>query len=166
MSGEPLASEEIRSLFEAARFAPSCYNDQPWQFHIATHGSKKWSSFFDLLVPFNQQWCERAALLGISVGRNRFAHNQKPNRTFAYDCGAAWENLALQGHALGLVVHGMAGFDYEKAATILSLGSDWEVLAMFAVGRPGPLSLLPKEMQSKEVLSSRKPLTEVFIESE
>jgi nitroreductase len=152
LSGEPVSREEILSLFEAARWAPSSFNDQPWRFIWAKKGSDGWDILFHLLVDANKTWCEKADVLCVAVGRKTFEKNGKPSVTFAYDTGAAWENLALQGSSMGLVVHGMSGFDYEKARRDLGVGDPFEVLAMFAVGRPGP---------TNEVQTGRKKGAEI-----
>lgn len=153
---EPLPQEVIDSLFEAARFAPSCYNEQPWCFLYGKKGTPHWKLFFDLLVPFNQAWCEKAPILGAVLGRTHFEKNGKPSITFAFDTGAAWENLCLEGTSRGLVVHGMGGFNYEGAAQVLKVPSTHQVLAMFAIGKKGPKELLPADLQAKEIPGDRK----------
>ncbi len=164
MSGEAVTQQELASLFEAARFAPSSYNGQPWSFLYAKKGTPHWDLFFNLLVPFNQQWCANASVLGVSLARKTFAHNNKPCRTHAYDTGAAWALLSIEGCHLGLVVHGMEGFDYDRARKELSVPDGYEILAMFAVGRPGPKEVLSQELQAKEMPGLRKPIEEFAFE--
>jgi nitroreductase len=166
MSGEPLSDEEMRTLFEAARWAPSTYNEQEWRFLYARRGSPQWPSFFDLLVEGNKAWCERAAMLVVILAHKVFSRNGKPNPVHVFDCGCAFENLALQGTAMGLVVHGMQGFDYDKARTALHVPDDYAVVAMFAAGRPGDPSLLPEPVREREQPSDRKPVTEIICEGE
>ena len=160
MSGAPLTDAELHSLFEAARWAPSCFNDQPWVFLYARRDTEQWERFFGLLVEPNQVWCQRAGALLVVCGRRNFAHNGKPNRTFAFDCGSAWENLALQASNMHLVAHGMAGFDYDRARTELAVPADHDVLAMVALGRPGRVEDLPEKLRAKEMPSDRRPITE------
>src|SRR4051794_26173402 len=144
MSGEPLSEGEVLTLFEAARWAPSTYNEQEWRFLYARRETPPWASIFDLLVPGNQAWCKNAALLCVIIAHKNFALNGKPNPVHLFDAGAAFENLALQGTAMGLVVHGMMGFDFGKARTQLKVPDDYDVAAMFAAGRSGPVDVLPE----------------------
>lgn len=164
MSGEAISQEEILSLFEAARWAPSSYNNQPWRFIYGKKGTEHFDRLFDLLVDFNKSWCKNAALLCVVVAGKNFERNGKPAVTYAYDTGSAWENLALEGTSRGLVVHGMQGFDYEKAGKVLNVPDDFQVLAMFAVGKPAPKESLSKELQEKEIPSSRKKVEEIAFE--
>jgi len=164
MSGEPLSDGEILTLFEAARWAPSTYNEQEWRFLYARRETPQWPLLFDLLIEFNQSWCKNAAMLCVVIAHKVFALNGKPNPVHLYDAGAAWENIALQGTAMGLVVHGMSGFDFEKARASLNVPDDFAVVAMFAVGRPAPVEVLPEKLREKEVPSDRKPVTELICE--
>jgi nitroreductase len=107
MTGEEIDDALILSLFEAARWAPSCYNNQPWKFLYAKKGTSHFNTFFSFLVDFNKSWCEKAALLGVIAAETLFEKNKKPSITHALDTGAAWENLALEGNSRNLVVHGM-----------------------------------------------------------
>lgn len=160
MTGEPLSDEELFPLFEAARWAPSSSNAQPWRFLYAKRDTAYWNMFFDLLVDFNKQWCVKAAILGITLARKTFEHNNKPSVTYAFDTGAAWENLCLEGTSRGLVVHGMEGFDYVKAQALAP--EEFEVLAMFAVGKRAPKHDLPNEkLQAREAPSNRKKISEI-----
>lgn len=160
MSGEPLEEETLMSLFEAARWAPSCFNDQPWRFLYARREGPHWEDFFGLLVEANQAWAKQAAVLVVAVSHKVFEYNAKPSPTHTFDTGAAWQNLALEGAHRGLVVHGMAGFDYERAPEVLGLPEDYAVEAMIAIGKPGAKTDLPEALQKKEFPSSRKPIPE------
>lgn len=164
MTGEALSEEEVRSLFEAARWAPSSYNEQPWRFLYAKRNTAHWDLFFDLLIDFNKEWCANAALLGMILSRGRFAKNEKPAPTHALDAGAAWENICLEGTARGLVVHGMQGFDYEKARMTLHVPEVWQIHAMFAAGKRAPKSILSPALQEREVPSQRKKVSEFAFE--
>ena len=163
MSGELLSHEELMTLFEAARWAPSCFNDQPWKFHYATKDSPKWNDVFSLLVEFNQSWCKNAAALAILTTQKNFSHNGKPNRNAISDSGAAWENLALQASSMGLIARGMGGYDVEKARSFLNLPEDTEIIHMIAIGRPGKKEDLPTDLQTQETPSGRKELKEIAI---
>jgi nitroreductase len=166
MSGEKISEGELMSLFEAARWAPSSYNNQPWRFLYAKRETSHWPKFFDLLIDFNKMWCEKAALLGVVISEKIFEKTKKPSATHSLDTGAAWENLALEGTSRGLVVHGMQGFDYEKAKKTLRVPDEFEVLAMFAVGKKAPKETLPPDLQQKEVPSQRKKVSEIAFEGE
>lgn len=162
MSGEPMTDQELRQLFEAARWAPSSYNGQPWRFIYAKRATKEWHMLFDLLVDFNKKWTSKASALVLVLSRNNFEHNEKPNSTHSFDTGAAWENVALQAHLNGLVAHGMSGFDYERARIILNIPADYTIEMMFAVGKRGTLEDLPADMQTiEDKASGRKPLDEL-----
>ena len=164
MSGEPLTDDEMHTLFEAARWAPSTYNEQEWRFLYARRQTPQWPVFFDLLVEGNQAWCDRAALLVVILAHKVFSKNGKPNPVHLFDCGCAFENLALQGTAMGLVVHGMQGFDFDKARAVLKVPDDYAVAAMFAAGRPGDPTDLPQHLQEREKPSDRKPIQQILCE--
>lgn len=164
MSGEPITDQELFPLFEAAKWAPSSYNAQPWRFLYAHRDTPQWSLFFNLMVEFNQGWTKDAAVLLVMISRINFEHNNKPAPTHAFDAGAAWACLALEGSLRGLVVHGMQGFDYEKARRDLQIPDGYQVNAMAAIGKPGRKEDLPKELQEREVPSDRKKLSDIICE--
>ncbi len=164
LSGEEISQEELMTLFEAARWAPSSYNGQPWRFFYARRDHAHWDEFFDLMVEFNQGWAKDAAVLIVVVSRTTFEHNDKPAQTHSFDTGSAWENLALQASAMGLVAHGMQGFDYDKARQVLQLPDHYHVEAMVAVGLPGNAEDLPEGLREREKPSDRKPLEDIICE--
>ena len=164
MSGEPLSDGEILTLFEAARWAPSTYNEQEWRFLYARRDTAEWKTFFNLLVEGNQGWCANAGILVVILAHKVFAKNGKPNPVHLFDAGAAWENLALQATAMGIVSHGMAGFNFGKARAALGVPEHFDVAAMFALGRPGDPSKLPPDLQKMEVPSQRRPLAQTICE--
>ncbi len=164
MTGESIEETELMSLFEAARWAPSSYNDQPTRFLYAKRDTPVWSTFFNLLIDFNQQWVKQAAVLIAVTSRQHYEQNNKPSPTHQFDAGAAWMCLALEGLQRGLVVHGMSGFDYEKARLDLKVPKDYDVLAMIAIGKPAHPGTLPEGLRQKETPSGRKPLSSLIIE--
>lgn len=164
MSGEKIKDEELMSLFEAARWAPSSSNNQPWRFLYAKRETPHWETFFSLLVDFNQNWCAKAAVLGLVLAQKIFEKTKKPSVTHSFDTGAAWENLALEGSHRHLVVHGMEGFDYQKARKELKVPEEFDVLAMFAIGKRAPKETLPPDLQKREVPSIRKKVSEFAFE--
>src|SRR5262249_47082543 len=127
MTAEPLGDEELLPLFEAARWAPSSFNGQLWRFIIARRQDKdEWDKFVGLLVPGNAAWAKNPAAMLVVAPRNLFEYNEKPSRTHAFDAGAAWENLPLEGARRGLVTHGMEGFDYDRAKAELAVPDEFE----------------------------------------
>ena len=164
MTGEELNDEDIMSLFEAARWAPSSFNNQPWRFIYAKRNTGYWDRLFNLLADTNKSWAKNAALLAVVISRKNFEFNGKPARTHQFDAGSAWENLALEASSRGIVAHGMQGFDYEKARTELRIPADFEVMAMIAIGKRGPKEDLPTELQDKEKPNDRKALKDIIME--
>ncbi len=164
MTGEEMHNEELMPLFEAARWAPSSYNEQPWKFLYAKRQTPHWDTFFNLMVPFNQSWTKTAACLVVVLSKKTFAANNKPTKTHSFDTGAAWMSLAIEATSRGYVAHGMQGFDYEKAKKLLNVPDDYQVEAMIAIGKRADKSSLPQELQGKEAPSSRRPLNEIIHE--
>jgi len=154
-SGEPLPDGALGSLLEAARWAPSSGNNQPWRFVYARCGTAAFKAFHDLLAPGNKPWCEKASALVVVVARMTRADG-RPARTHAFDTGAAWMSLALQAHLLGLVAHGMEGFDYDRAGQVIGLPPDHAIQCMVAVGRPGRREDLPEPYRGREEPSDRR----------
>jgi nitroreductase len=164
MSGEEVSEEELLTLFEAARWAPSSYNNQPWRLLYARRGGEHWPAFLGLLVEGNRHWAKEASVLVLFVSKETFDFNGQPYPTHSFDTGAAWENLALQATLLGLATHGMQGFDYERARAELNIPEGFRVEAMVAVGRHGDPAQLPEAMRAREAPSDRKPLSEITCE--
>ena len=162
MTGEPLSEPELMTLFEAARWAPSTYNEQEWRFLYARKGDAHWETFFRLLEKANQEWCGTAAVLLVVLSKKTFTKNGKPNPVHTFDSGAAFENMALQAAAMGLVCHGMAGFNQSKARVDLKVPEDYAVEAMVALGRPGDPDDLPEAIRARETPSDRKLIAEII----
>lgn len=161
---EPLRPEQVSALFEAARWAPSCFNEQPWRFVYATEAEDR-ERLAALLVEGNRVWAAKAPLLGIVFAKKSFTQNGKPNRWGPFDAGAACLSLALQARASGLYAHFMGGFD--EPASYAALGvpeQEYTAMAAFAVGHRGEASALPEELAEREQPSDRKPLGELAFE--
>jgi len=156
MTGETLSQEDLLPLFEAARWAPSAFNNQPWRFYYALRDSNKFDDLMGLLVDKNRQWCVNAACLMIVVSKKTYDHNGSPMRSHVYDTGAAWMAMAIEGIRRGYVVHGMAGFDSKAASDYLALWDEYQVNFMAAVGVPSI------QIEGEEV-SQRKPVNEIAI---
>ena len=163
MSGGDVDEATLLNLFEAARWAPSANNNQPWRFIYARRNTPRWEVFFDLLAEGNQIWAKNAAVLIAVISKTTF-DSGSPARTHSYDAGAAWVSLALQGSLKNLVVHCMQGFDYDKAKEVLRVPDDYAVEAMIAVGHPGKKEDLPDYLQKREFPSPRKKLDEIVME--
>src|SRR5207244_3108236 len=164
MSGEEISDEELMRLFEAARWAPSSFNAQQWRALYARRGTEHWPLFFELLVEANKSWAKNAALLVLFISRTTFEYNGEPSITHSFDTGAAWENFALQGFRQGLVIHGMEGFDYERARSELHVPEEFQVMAMAAVAWPGAKESLPPKLQERESPNDRRKVTESICE--
>ena len=164
MSGEVISDEALFELFEAARWAPSAYNNQPWRFVYAKRDTEHWDKLFNFLLEGNQTWVKNAAVIVVLISKKTSDHNGNFMRTHSFDAGAAWENLALQGSLNGLVVHGMSGVDYDKAESGLGITDEYQVEMMFAVGKPGDPSDLPEKLREIEKPSDRKKLSEIVSE--
>ncbi|MEM9623986.1 MAG: nitroreductase family protein [Pseudomonadota bacterium] len=164
MSGKALVLDELNQLFEAARWAPSCFNSQPWRFVYAISGTPAWSPLFGLLMDMNQAWAQHAGALIAVVAKKTFEHNDQPAPTHSFDTGSAWMSMALQAQQMGLVTHAMWGFHHDHAAQVLGLTDDFAVQAMVAVGYPGDIRELPEKYQDREQPSPRKSLAELTFE--
>jgi len=155
--------EELLPLFEAARYAPSCFNEQPWLFVLATEpsGLELLRSF---LAPKNRLWADRAPALAVACARTAFSRNGNHNDWAEFDCGTAWGFLALEAQRRGFITHAMAGFDRAAASKGLKLKEGVKPIAMIAIGRYGDKSLLHPDFLPLEEPGSRKPLAEVVVE--
>jgi len=161
---EPIPEADLFSLFEAARWSPSSFNNQPWRILYARRESPEWPLFFDLLAEANQPWAKDASVLLLFVSHTCFDHNGKPSPTHSFDCGAAWQSLALQASLKGYVAHGIGGFDTARARTVLEVPDAFQVEAMAALGRQGPKEALSEELQKREHPNQRRPLVETIAE--
>jgi nitroreductase len=162
----PVEPQTLASLMEAARWAPSSRNEQPWSFIVATKANKSdFDRLLGCLVDFNVQWAQHAPVLLLSVAKLTFESNGEPNRHALHDVGQAMANLTFQANVSGLVVHQMAGFDVEKARREFSIPQDYEPVAVAAIGYPGSPASLPEKLRKRtESPRNRKPLTSFVFE--
>jgi len=160
----PVTRAQITSLLEAARWAPSCFGDEPWRFLVydRASASEDWERAFACLVEGNQAWVQNAPLLLAAVAGARFRHNDKPNRWAQYDTGAASVSLCLQASALGLVAHQMGGFDGVRLAKTFDIPDEYTPMAMIAVGHRGDPQLLPEALREKESAQRQRQPLEVI----
>ena len=155
-------SATMCSLLEAARWSPSCFNDQPWTFLLANKDQAgEFQTMLGCLTEKNQSWAKNASVLLIAIGSNVFAHNAKANMHGKYDTGAAVANLTFEATSKGIYVHQMAGFDSEKTRTTYSIPPTADPIAAIALGYLGdPESLPPDFRDMEEKPRPRKPLND------
>ena len=164
MTGEEISDEDLMGVFEAARWAPSSFNNQPWRFIYSKRTANEWVRFLDLLNEGNRIWAKNAGVLVVVISRKNFEYNEKPSITHQFDAGSAWENLALEASIRGIVAHGMQGFDYQKAREDLKIPDSFDVMAMIAIGKKGSGENLPLKLQQVEHPNDRKPLRDIIME--
>lgn len=153
---------QMRALIEAARWAASCFNDQPWHYIVATRRQPEaFERLLGCLVEANRRWAAKAPVLMLAVARSTFAHNGKPNPHAWHDLGQASAQLALQAAAMGLQIHQMAGFDRDEARQAFAIPEDHEPVAAIAVGHPGAPDSLPEDLAERErAPRQRKPVSD------
>jgi len=165
---EPISERDLFTMLEAARWAASSYNSQPWRFVYARRDTPHWEKFLDLLVPFNRSWAKDASALVIVVSNSTMrrpgSDSEVPSPTHSFDAGTASGYFALQASMMGWCVHGMVGFDKERAFTELDVPRGYRVEAAFAVGRLGDRAKLPEALQAREHPSGRLPIAELAFE--
>ena len=167
----PVEAAKLQSLFEAARWAPSSNNEQPWRFIVTKKGSESFERLIACLRPGNASWAPRAPVLILSLAKTMFdARGDKPareNRYAWHDVGQAVANLTVQATALGLCVHQMAGFEPEKAREAFSIPEGFAPVSVIALGYPGDPESLPEDLRARELAPrTRKPLEELVFEDD
>lgn len=169
-TGEEISEHTLRTLFEAARWAPSSYNSQPWRFVYARRDNAHWDKFLGLLNEYNQVWAKTASALVFLVSSETMpalsGEGTIPAPHHSFDAGAAWMALALQASSMGLAAHAMALFDAERAFTELKVPAGHKIDIAIAIGRKGPTDQLPEAMQAREAPNGRKPVTEFVFSGE
>jgi nitroreductase len=161
LSDEKIKRDDILALIEAARYAPSCFNDQPWHFIIADTDDAL-AMFRPLLTPGNQAWAGKAPVLILICARKNFAGKTVENFHHRFDTGTAWGYFTLEAEHRGLIAHGMAGFDRAAAEKAVQLPPEFEALTMVAVGKPGNADELPPEIKEREHPGTRNELSKVY----
>ena len=161
----PVTEAQITALTEAARWAPSCFGDEPWRYILWDKFSdpENWQKAFDCLAEGNQQWAKNAPLLILAASVETFSQNDKTNRWSGYDTGAASLSLCLQATAMGLMSHQMGGFDTDKIRQVFDLPADLHLWSMMAIGHAAPLDdLSPEQLERELKPRQRRPLAEQF----
>ncbi len=166
-SDREVSPETLANLFEAARWAASSFNEQPWRFIVGARGSDTYRKIFESLGEFNQKWAGTAPVLILDVALTKFSHNGTPNRVAFYDLGAAASYMTLEAASLGLAAHQMAGFDPDKARELLGVPQEYMIGAVIALGyQDEPEKLGDAEMIERELAPrNRKPLGEIVFEA-
>jgi nitroreductase len=161
-SAKAVSPETLRSLFEAARWAPSSNNEQPWVYLVASkEDTENFQKILSVLVEFNATWAKQAPVLALSVAKLTFSKGDSPNRVAFHDVGAASSQLTLEAVARGLFVHQMAGYDVEKARNVFEIPAGWDPIAAIALGYPGEPASLPAPYKERETAPRvRKPISE------
>lgn len=166
-TGEAMPQETLLSLFEAARWAPSAGNSQPWRFVYGHRGTEAFETIYDTLDEGNRRWTDKASVLAVILSqthRRSSAGEMRPAYTHAFDTGAAWASLALQAIHAGYHAHGMGGIDREKAIEVLGVPEGFRVEAGLAIGKIAPKETLPEDLMKREVPSGRKKVEEFAFE--
>jgi hypothetical protein len=158
-----MPDEDLMTVFEAARWAPSSFNAQPWRLLYAKREDADWEAFLDLLVPFNRGWAHTASVLIYILSDSQM--EMVPGQPFtshshSFDAGAAWACLALQATIIGYHAHGMVGVDFDRARVELQVPERYRFEAAAVVGRVGDISTLDESLRAREVPSERKPVTD------
>ena len=163
--GRDVPTGELMRLFEAARWAPSAYNEQPWRFLVGRRGTTTHREIVSSLIPFNQLWAPHAPVLILGVAKTRFSHDDSENRYAFYDLGAATALLTVQAAALGLATHQMGAFDYDAVRSALRVPDDYLLGTVIALGYLGEPSTLANEWIIAQELAprTRKPLSEIVL---
>lgn len=146
----PITSEQVETLFEAAKWAPSSVNEQPWQYIYANKGEELWDVIFGTLHEGNQVWAKNAPVLVVSLARTTFSRNGRANAYAMYDLGGANVLLSLQATSMGLNVHQMGGYDHEGLRQALRVPSDLELGVIMAIGFPGDGEQLPEQLRERD----------------
>ena len=167
-TGETISHAELMQCIEAARWAPSASNSQPWRFIYALRDTPAWAPVFDTLIEFNRDWAHRAAALIVVLSRTHWIapgySEQRALPAHSFDAGAAWANLALQATQSGWHAHAMAGFDRELLRANLQVPEGYAIEAVVAIGRMGDKNVLSEALAERETPSQRLPLTAIAAE--
>ena len=164
--GSQMPEEDLLTMFEAARWAPSAFNSQPWRFLYARRGDPDWERFLGLLIPWNQSWAHSASALVYILSdslpfTDRKTGEPQPSTTHSFDAGAAWACLALQASLMGYLAHGMSGIQYELARSELRVPDRFTLNAACAIGRLGDPAQLDDKLRAREFPSGRKGIGEL-----
>ena len=166
--GSEIPDEDLLTIFEAARWAPSAFNSQPWRFLYAKRGDPDWDAFLSGLIPWNQAWAQSASVIIYIISdtlpfTDRATGEPAPSRTHSYDAGAAWGYLALEATQLGYQAHGMSGVEFDEVQRSLGVPDRYRIEAAAVIGRIGDPATLPEKLRAREVPSGRRPIAESLV---
>lgn len=159
--GGAMPHADLMTIIDAAHWAPSAFNHQPWRFLYALRGDAHWEGFLDLLLPFNRQWAAKASALVFFVSDRLMGAPDKPSHSHSFDTGAAWAMFAMQATLMGYHSHGMSGIAMGEAVAALGVGDGFRLEAAAVVGRIGDPETLPEKLRAREAPSERKPLSDI-----
>ncbi|HMK02701.1 MAG TPA: nitroreductase family protein [Ferruginibacter sp.] len=157
-----ISKDDMLPIIEAASWAPSSMNEQPWRYQYAYRGSEGFQTLWNCLVPSNQLWTDKAAVLMVCIAKKNFSRNGKANRHYMHDCGLANENLIIQAISMDIYAHPMGGFDMELTKKTFQLGDDDEPVCFIALGYKGDPSQLEEPNRTRETEQrTRKSIAEI-----
>ncbi|MET1077999.1 MAG: nitroreductase family protein [Pseudomonas sp.] len=168
-TAQAIDEQTLLSFFEAARWAPSSFNSQPWRFLYARRDSLHWQRYLELLSPFNRSWAQQASALVVVLSKTTItgtSGNVRPAPFHTFDSGAAWAYLALQASLSGWHAHGLGGFDKALARQTLGIPGEYEVEIALAIGKQADKQVLPEDLQAREQPSPRLPLAQLVSEGD
>jgi nitroreductase len=162
--GSPISATDLRTIIDAARWAPSANNYQPWRLLYSVNGDSNWERFLSVLIPFNRGWAQNAGVMFFILSDTLMASptgTENPSRTHSFDAGAAWAQMALQATRMGLHAHGMAGLDFDLARTELGVPDRYRIEAAVVIGKRADAATLDERLRAREYPSDRKPIDEI-----
>ncbi|MFW6378933.1 MAG: nitroreductase family protein [Nanoarchaeota archaeon] len=160
-TGESIQEETLNRIFEAARWAPSSFNSQPWRYLYSIKGDDNWNMYLDFLVEFNRMWASNAGALIVILSRKTFEKEGEFSPTHQFDTGASWQNMALQATSMGFHMHGIGGFDAKKARERLGVPEEFDIIAMAAIGVKDQPERLPDKLRGSETPSDRLTVADI-----
>ena len=164
-SNERVSRDDLYAILEAASYAPSCFNEQPWRFVLADDEQylKKMRS---VLFSSNLEWAEKAPVLLLIVAKKTFEQNNENNFWHMFDAGTAWGYLSLEAQKRGLITHAMGGFNREKARKVFNIPTDYEIITVVAIGKYGSIDQLNDDLKLREKPNTRKDIGELLLSIE
>lgn len=162
-SAKEVSEEDLMAIIEAARYAPSCFNEQPWRYLIARKGSEAFENVVTALTGANKEWAPQAPILMVLLSKKTFSQNDKDNRWHLFDAGTAWGFLSLEAQKRGMITHGMGGFSVAKIKEAFQISDEFSIIALVACGYKGKKEDLSETLQAKEHPSPRKSAKEVLL---
>lgn len=160
-NSERIEDEDLMGILEAARYAPSCYNEQPWKFIVAKSDNEL-EKMRKVLFDGNRVWADKAPVLIMILSKKKFEYNGKDNYWHMFDAGTAWGFMAIEAERRGLITHAMGGFSKERAREIFDIPEDYSIMAVIAVGKYGNVNELPEKLKDMEEPGTRKPIRELI----